>query len=191
MPPKSRLHKYGMSSRSHLFNGINLPTSLPLFLIDLNRSPNFITIPYNPCNVWYFQVIKVTARAEKEPPEAMLKRQVLKGIRPKTRAGDKGYDTRGLVATLRRRQITPYVAANTERRGGSVIEVRIKRHWSYEISQRIRNKTKEIFGWMKTIGGFRRTTVKGEIRTQLGSWFLPAEYNLLRLSKLLPADVGV
>jgi transposase len=138
-----------------------------------------------------FEVTKATGTAEEEAAEAMLKRQARKGIRPKTLGGDKGYDTRDFVATLRRRQITPHVAANTERRGGSAIDGRTTRHRGYEISQRIRKKVEEIFGWMKTIGGFRRTRVKGEIRTQLAGWFVAAAYNLLRIAKLLPAEVGV
>jgi transposase len=138
-----------------------------------------------------FQVTKATGTAEEEAAEAMLKRQARKGIRPKTLGGDKGYDTRDFVATLRRRQITPHVAANTERRGGSAVDGRTTRHRGYEISQRIRKKVEEIFGWMKLIGGFRRTRVKGEIRTQLTGWFVAAAYNLLRMAKLLPSEVGV
>jgi IS5 family transposase len=138
-----------------------------------------------------FEVRKATGTAEEEAAEAMLKRQARKGIHPKTLGGDKGYDTRDFVATLRKRQITPHVAANTERRGGSAIDGRTTRHRGYEISQRFRKKVEEIFGWMKTIGGFRRTRVKGEIRTQLVGWFVAAAYNLLRIAKLLPTEVGV
>jgi transposase len=138
-----------------------------------------------------FQVTKATGRAEEEAAEAMLKRQARKKIRPKTLGGDKGYDTHDFVAMLRRRQITPHVAANSERRGGSAIDGRTTRHRGYEISQRIRKKVEEIFGWMKTIGGFRRTRVKGEIRTQLTGWFVGAAYNLLRMAKLLSSEVGM
>jgi len=138
-----------------------------------------------------FEVRKATGTAEEEAAEAMLKRQARKGIHPKTLGGDKGYDTRDFVATLRKRQITPHVAANTERRGGSAIDGRTPRHRGYEISQRFRKKVEEIFGWMKTIGGFRRTRVKGEIQTQLAGWFVAAAYNLLRMARLLPTEVGV
>jgi transposase len=138
-----------------------------------------------------FQVTKATGRAEEEAAEAMLKRQARKKIRPKTLGGDKGYDTHDFVAMLRRRQIIPHVAANSERRGGSAIDGRTTRHRGYEISQRIRKRVEEIFGWMKTIGRFRRTRVKGEIRTQLTGWFVGAAYNLLRMAKLLSPQVGV
>lgn len=138
-----------------------------------------------------FEVTQATGTAEEEAAEAMLKRQSRKGIYPKTLGGDKGYDTRGFVDMLRRRQITPHVAANTGRRGGSAIDGRTTRHRGYNISQRTRKKVEEIFGWMKTIGGFRRTRVKGEIRTQLTGCFVAAAYNLLRMAKLLPSEVGV
>ena len=136
-----------------------------------------------------FQITKATGTAEKEAAEAMLKRQARKGVRPKTLGADKGYDTRDFIATLRRRKITPHVAANIKRPGGSAIDLRTMRHRGYEISQRIRKKVEEIFGWMKTVGGFRKTRVKGEIRTQLTGWFVGAAYNLLRMSKLLAAEV--
>ncbi len=136
-----------------------------------------------------FKVTQGTGTAEEEAAEAMLKRQARKGIRPKTLGGDKGYDTRDFVALLRKRRITPHVAANTERRGGSAIDGRTTRHRGYEISQRFRKKVEEIFGWMKAIGGFRRTRLKGELRTQLAGWFIGAAFNLLRMAKLLSSEV--
>ena len=134
---------------------------------------------------------KATGTAEEEAAVAMLKRQASKKIRPKTLGGDKGYDTHDFVAMLRRRRIIPHIAANTDRRGGSAIDGRTTRHGGYGISQRIRKKVEEIFEWMKTIGGFRRTRAKGEIRTQLTGWFVGAAYNLLRMAKLLSSGIGV
>jgi transposase len=137
-----------------------------------------------------FQVASATRSSEWECAEAMLKRQVRKGVRPRTLAGDKGYDTRGFVAILRSREITPHVAANIKRKGGSAIDGRTTRHAGYQVSQRIRKRVEEIFGWMKTIGGFRKTRYKGRDRTQLAGWFVGAAYNLLRMAKLKP-DLAV
>jgi transposase len=123
--------------------------------------------------------------------EEMLKRQAGIGLKPKTLGGDKGYDTRGFVAMLRSRKITPHVAANTERRGGSAIDGRTTRHPGYAISQWIRKRVEEIFGWMKTTGGFRKTRFKGRDRTQLAAWFVGAAYNLLRMAKLIPQQAMV
>ena len=133
-----------------------------------------------------FQVASATRSSEWECAEEMLKRQARKRVKPKTLGGDKGYDTRGFVAKLRSRKITPHVAANTKRKGGSAIDGRTTRHAGYQVSQRIRKKVEEIFGWMKTIGGFRKTRYKGRDRTQLAGWFVGAAYNLLRMAKLKP-----
>ncbi len=108
------------------------------------------------------------------------------GIRPRTLGADKGYDTKGFVSMLRSRKITPHVVQNTERRGGSAIDGWTTRHGGYGVSQRIRKRVEEIGGWIKVIGGFRRTRFKGELRTQLAGWFVGAAYNLLRMAKVLP-----
>ncbi len=132
------------------------------------------------------EVTKATGTAEVEAAEAMLKRQARKGIRPRTLGGDKGYDQKGFVTLLRSRKITPHVAANRERRGGSAIDGRTSRHAGYSVSQRIRKRVEEIFGWMKAIGGFRKTRYKGVRRTHLAAWFVGSAYNLLRMARLMP-----
>jgi transposase len=136
------------------------------------------------------RVMPATGMAEPEAAEAMLKRQARKGVKPKTLGGDKWYDQRGFVSMLRARKITPHVAQNSERRGGSAIDGRTTRHVGYSLSQRFRKKVEEIFGWVKVVGGFRRTRFKGAQRTQLSAWFVGAAYNLLRMAKLMPRLVG-
>lgn len=136
------------------------------------------------------QVTPATGTSEREAAEAMLKRQARKRIRPKTLGGDKGYDTHDFVTVLRSRKITPHIAANTERRGGAALDGRTTRHIGYQISQRVRKRVEEIFGWMKTIGGFRKTRFKGRDRTQLAAWIVGAAYNLLRMARLLPQAAG-
>jgi IS5 family transposase len=69
----------------------------------------------------------------------------------------------------------------------SAVDGRTPRHPGYEISQRIRKRVEEIFGWAKTVGCFRRTRFRGRARTQLAAHFVAAAYNLLRISKLIPA----
>ena len=131
------------------------------------------------------EVSRATGSSEREAAERMLKHQRRKGVRVKSLGADKGYDTHDFVDLLRRRRITPHVAANTQRRGGSAIDGRTTRHTSYSISQRIRKRVEEIFGWTKTVGGFRKTRFKGTERTQLAAWWVGAAYNLLRMAKLL------
>ena len=70
---------------------------------------------------------------------------------------------------------------------GSAIDARTTRHPAYAISQRIRKRVEGIFGWAKTVGGFRRTRYRGRSRTQLAAYMVGAAYNLVRLSRLAAA----
>jgi len=54
----------------------------------------------------------------------------------------------------------------------------------YQTSQRIRKRVEEIFGWMKTVGGLRRSRYRGAERTQAWGYFVAGTYNLLRLARL-------
>jgi transposase len=108
----------------------------------------------------------------------------LTGTRRITVGADRGYDSKEFVNACRRRHVTPHVAQNTSNRRSAVDE-RTARHAGYAVSQRIRKRVEEIFGWVKTIGGFRRTRYRGAARTQLAAYFVAAAYNLLRIAKLL------
>lgn len=114
----------------------------------------------------------------------LIRRVRGQGIPIKTAGGDKGYDRADFVEPLRDEGITPHVAA---RKKGSAVDARTTRHAGYAISQRCRKKVEEIFGWMKTIGGFRRTRYRGRDRTSLCAYLVAAAYNLVRLSNLLAA----
>ena len=103
---------------------------------------------------------------------------------PETVGLDKGYDTRDLVAKLRARDITPHVAQNTTGRR-SAIDGRTTRHVGYAISQRIRMKVEEIFGWLKTVGGFRKTRLRGLKKVDFAGYLVGAAYNLVRLARLV------
>jgi IS5 family transposase len=130
-----------------------------------------------------FHVAGVLDETERDAAIRMMDRSV-PGTRRVTLAGDKGYDTKGFVQRCRDRNITPHVARNTNRRGGSAIDARTTRHEGYATSQRIRKRVEEIFGWMKTVGGFRRTRYNGRDRTQLAAWLVGAAYNLLRIARI-------
>ena len=130
-----------------------------------------------------FHVAGVLDETERDAAIRMMDRSV-PGARRVTVAGDKGYDTKGFVERCRERNITPHVARNTKRKGGSAIDGRTTRHEGYAVSQRIRKRVEEIFGWMKTVGGFRRTRYKGRDRTQLAAWLVGAAYNLVRVARI-------
>jgi IS5 family transposase len=103
-----------------------------------------------------------------------------------TVGGDKGYDVRGFVEACRKLGITPHVAQNLERNGGSAVDGRTTRRAGYIISQRIRKRVEEIFGWSKTVGNFRKTRLVGLAKNKLAGFMVGAAYNLVRLAKLLP-----
>jgi transposase len=111
----------------------------------------------------------------------------LPGTKRITLGGDKGYDTKDFVEDCGWRNVTPHVAQNITKQRNSAIDGRTTRHPGYEISQRIRKRVEEIFGWTKTVANFRRTRFKGRERTQLASYFIGAAYNLLRMGRLLEA----
>lgn len=115
-------------------------------------------------------------------------------IRPGgTLAGDKGFDTADLVTELRERRITPHVAQNAydtgKARRRSNIDGRTTRHPGYAVSQRVRKRIEEIFGWLKTVAGWRKSRFRGLDRTEHGLHFALAAYNLTRMPKLLE-EVG-
>lgn len=106
-----------------------------------------------------------------------------------TLGADKAYDTLDFVEACRERNISPHVAQNESRKGGSAIDGRTKRHEGYALSQLKRKIVEEIFGWAKTVGGMRKTRYKGIARTQLWAYLVGAAYNMLRISKLCPSTV--
>jgi transposase len=134
-----------------------------------------------------FELTMAIGTAERDAAVDLVDDARARGFHPTTLAGDKNYDTQQCVAELRQRGVTPHVAQNTSGRR-SAIDRRTTRHPGYEVSQRFRKRVEEIFGWMKTIGGFRRTRFCGVARTQLAGYLVAAAYNLVRIARLLPAD---
>ena len=132
-----------------------------------------------------FQVSEATGTAERDSVPVLLDEAQERRFHPRTVGGDKNYDTRGCVAAMRERGVTPHVAQNTSRRS-SAIDGRTTRHPGYALSQRARKRVEEIFGWMKTVGGFRRTRYRGLDRTGLAGYLVATAYNLVRMVKLSP-----
>jgi transposase len=136
-----------------------------------------------------FRVGEANGRAEREIALQMID-EALPGDRCITLGADKGYDTRDFVAACRERNVVPHVAQNQHAHRRSAIDNRTTRHPGYSVSQRIRKRVEEIFGWTKTVANFRRTRFRGTARTQLAAYFVGAAYNLLRMAKLLPLPEG-
>jgi transposase len=63
----------------------------------------------------------------------------------------------------------------------------VTRHAGYSASQQVRKRSEQIFGWLKVIGGMRKTRFKGRERNQLLAYMTGTAYNLLRIAKLMAA----
>lgn len=100
-----------------------------------------------------------------------------------TLGADRGYDAADFVNELRTLNVRPHVAQNTSRH--SSIDGRTTRHASYAVSQRLRKRIEEAFGWMKSVAGLRRPMRRGRLRMGFAFTFAAAAYNLVRLPKLL------
>jgi transposase len=91
----------------------------------------------------------------------------LPGKHRKTVGADKNYDTKKFVASCRALKITPHVARNDKRKGGSAIDGRTSRHEGYKVSMRVRKRgaqydlyrlefdtDKEFTGAIRLMGGY-------------------------------------
>ena len=125
---------------------------------------------------------KATGTAEREAAIAMV--EDLPDNGRITLGTDKSYDTQDFVAEMRRLGVTPHVTQNNKKRR-SAIDGRTTRHAGYAVSLRIRKRIEEVFGWMKTVGGLRKTRHRGTERVGWMFTFVAAVYNLVRLPKLL------
>ncbi len=132
-----------------------------------------------------FQVEPADGYTERRAALAMID-GTLPGSRRITLGGDKGYDTHDFVTGCRALGVTPHVAQNAARPGGSALDARTVRQPGYALSQWIRKQVEEAFGWMKTIGGLRKTRYRGRERVQLHAYLVAAAYNLVRIARLAP-----
>lgn len=129
------------------------------------------------------QVVRASGSAERDTAIEMLSE--VPGTHPMTVGADKAYDTRGFIEQARGLHVTPHVAQNLARRGGSAIDGRTTRQPGYLISQRIRKRIEECFGWGKTIGQVRQTKFRGTARVDFQFVLTMAAYNLVRMRSLL------
>ena len=134
------------------------------------------------------RVWEATGIAERYAALEML--QDVPGIGRVTVGGDKGFDTADFVRECRNLRMTPQVAQNLGRRGGSAIDGRTARHVGYRISQKKRKRIEECFGWLKTIALMRKVRHRGVSKVHWIFTLACAAYNLVRMRNLITA-VGV
>ena len=133
-----------------------------------------------------------TGTAEREATLTMLDRRKRGGrtTRRTTLGADKAYDVTDFVGDLRNRKVTPHIAVNgAVSKLGKVrktaIDRRTTRHPGYAVSQRIRKRVEEVFGWVKAQAGFGQVKVRGRKKAEAVFTFATAAYNLIRIPKLL------
>ncbi len=130
------------------------------------------------------RLTQASGTAERAAAEAMI------SGKPKSRsvtlAGDRGYDTRSFVATMRELNVTPHVAQNDSNRR-SAIDGRTTRHTGYAVSQRKRKRVEEVFGWIKTVALQRKTRFRGIERVGWMFTLAASAYNLVTMRNLQAA----
>jgi transposase len=128
------------------------------------------------------ELLEANGRAERDATLLMLEQ--VPGTKRVTAGADKGYDTAEFVAECRHLGVTPHVARNTGRRGGSAIDARTVRHPGYAVSQRKRKRIEECFGWLKDIALLRKLRHRGLPKVGWVFTFAAAAYNLVRIRNL-------
>lgn len=122
-----------------------------------------------------------------ERAAALAMLDTLPGRHPRTVAADKAYDTRDFVQACRQRHVTPHVASHSTRWGGSAIDGRTTRHSGYAISQTIRKRIEEHFGWGKTVGRIRQTVYRGIERVDQHFKLTMTASNIVRMARIFSA----
>lgn len=129
------------------------------------------------------EVSQSNGRAEREVAVKLLHRHHRRARRS-TVGADKGYDTKDFVRECRELGVTPHVAQNENPTHRSAINGRTTAQVGYAISQRVRKRVEEIFGWIKTVGGGRKLRYLGRERNQMWSELTAAAFNLTRIANL-------
>lgn len=126
------------------------------------------------------ETTQADGRAEWVAAERMIRRSIRKS--GATVAGDKGYDTEAFVGFLKKQGLKAHIA---RKKTGSTVDGRAARGKAYALSLNRRKRIEEAFGWIKTVGGLRKTRHKGVERIQGQALLTFAAYNLVRMLSLL------
>jgi len=157
--------------------GNNQPAELSFSLNGISENRNGLIVG--------LALEQATGTAERDAAKTLLER--LSGDKRITLGADKGYDTKDFVASCRSMNVTPHVAQNIGKTRRSAIDARTTSPPGYVVSQRKRKLIEEIWGWMKVVGGFRKSRFVGQAKTAMAAYFVGAAYNLLRIAKLQTA----
>ena len=175
-PRSNDTHESKTDDQSRLYRKSNSAPALPSYLghvLNDNRHGLVVNVRASQAN----------GVAEREVAAQMLA-DVANPSQRKTVAADKAYDTTAFVYACREMNITPHVAQNTNRRGGSAIDQRTTRHPGYGQSMKARKRIEQCFGWGKTVGPLAQVMVRGLDKVDQVLTLTMAAYNLTRLRAL-------
>jgi transposase len=175
-PRSNDTHESKTDPESRLYRKSNAAPALPSYLghvLTDNRHGLVVNV----------QASTADGTGERDAAARMLA-DVAKSGKRVTIGADKAYDTKGFVKACRDINVTPHVAQNTNRIGGSAIDARTTRHVGYEISQRKRKRIEQCFGWGKMIGPIGQVMVQGLDKVDQLLTLTMAAYNLTRLRTL-------
>lgn len=122
----------------------------------------------NRSGLWVDLLITDATLAEHQAARQLLTRARRRKIHPKTLGSDKDYHVKDFVQHLREHKSKPHIARIDGRKTPG-IDGRTTCTEGYKVSQRKRKRVEEIFGWLKTVGGMRKTRFIGEARTQIAA----------------------
>lgn len=164
--PEARLYRKGLNQEPRLSFAAHL----------LTENQNGLVVMSS--------VTQANGFAERETAKEMIRK-----IAPRTRrvtvAADRNYDTVGFVSAMRELKVTPHVTQNTTKKGRrSSIDGRTTQHNSYAASQKFRKRIEEVFGWLKTVGLFRKTRYRGVKKIDWHFTLAVTAYNLVRMRNL-------
>ena len=165
--PEARLARKGKGKESRLaFMGHALME---------NRNGLFVGI----------RVTQATGKAEVQAGEELVHEQIRQGLEPDSVGADKGYCTNGFVKALRERGIRPHVA-KIEGRRIEGLDGRTLGSAAYQVSQRIRKRVEEGFGWLHAIAGTKKMKVRGRQKVEMAFTLAGCAMNLMRIAKMAP-----
>lgn len=144
-------------------------------------------------------VTEANGTAEREAALEMLDRYRAKhGRSPKTVGADAGYAAGEFLLALEQRRIEPHIAltskqpadlaaARGDRKEKIAARQRMKERQQsvgYPLSQRLRKRIEECFGWLKSIAGLGRSRWRKRWKIRQSFELTAAAYNLVRMLKL-------
>lgn len=131
--------------------------------------------------------ITESTQVEHRAARKLLTRARHRHIHPKTLGGDKGHRVKEFVGHLREHDARPHIARLKDRK----TPLGWANYPDRELPGRLAKvkARREIFGWLKTVGGLRKTRFLGQAKSQMAAFISGAVYNLLRIARLSVSGV--